>query len=101
MLKHPFIQKNMDDSRAGQISFALMDRVVATIQTFCTYERVKKLALLVVAHKSTEDEIGFLRKVFNKFDQTLDGEVSLAEFKAALSCYQYKDEDLEDDFVVI
>lgn len=99
MLKHPFILKNIDESRKGEIGFALMDRVTATMQTFCEYERVKKLALLVVAHKSTEEEIGFLRKVFNIFDENLDGEILLDEFKEGLKAYHYEDEDLERMYV--
>lgn len=51
MMKHPFVLKNTDTSRVGTIGFALMDRVLATTQTYCTYERVKKLALLVMAYK--------------------------------------------------
>jgi calcium-dependent protein kinase len=101
MLKHPFILKNIDQDRIGEVGFALMDSVAATIQTFAEYERVKKLALLVVAHKSTEEEIGFLRKVFNSFDENLDGEVSLPEFKEGLRAYHYEEEDLERMFVAM
>ena len=42
---------------------AVMDNVQATLETFASYGRLKKLALLVIAYKSTSDEIGYLRKV--------------------------------------
>jgi Ca2+-binding EF-hand superfamily protein len=81
------------------ISFAIMDHVQATIQTFAEYGRLKKLALLVVAYKSTDDEIGFLRKIFKQFDITHDGEVEMHEFKKALDVYHYTDEELERMFM--
>ena len=45
---------------------AVMDNVQATLETFASYGRLKKLALLVIAYKSTSDEIGYLRKVRKK-----------------------------------
>jgi hypothetical protein len=55
ILKHPFILKNSDEHRKGVIGFVLMDRVQATIQTYCNYEKIKKLGLLVMAHKVRVD----------------------------------------------
>lgn len=83
------------------ISFALMDRVQATIQTFAGYGRLKKLALMVIAYKSTEEEIGFLRKIFGYFDSVRDGEIEFEEFKSALSVYHYTDCELEKMFVAM
>lgn len=80
------------------VSWILMDKVSASIRTFATYGKLKKLALLVVAYKSTDEELGFLRKIFNRFDSTKDGEISIAEFKEALTVYQYSDEELEHMF---
>lgn len=99
MLKHPFILNDFMANQQRQIGFVLMDRVIASIQTFCGYEQIKKLGLLVIAHKSTEDEIGFLRHVFDRFDIVRDGEITLPEFKEALKVYHYNDEDLERMFV--
>ena len=98
MLKHPFIKRNEDISKAS-VSFAMMDRVQATIQTFCEYEKLKKLALLVIAHKSTDDEIGFLRKVFDRFDFEKDGEITLKEFMECLKLYHYSENDVERMFI--
>jgi Ca2+-binding EF-hand superfamily protein len=54
---------------------------------------------ILAREKSTSDEIGFLRKMFNRFDKLKDGEISLAEFKDAFSeHYDYTDEELEKLF---
>jgi Ca2+-binding EF-hand superfamily protein len=76
-----------------------MDNIQATIQSFSQYQTLKKLALMVVAYKSTSEEIGFLRKMFNKFDRQNDGEISLEEFKEALhENYDYTEEEAEAMF---
>ena len=82
------------------VSWLLMDNVAASIRTFATYGKLKKLALLVIAYKSTDEELGFLRKIFDRFDITNDGEISIDEFKEALRVYQYTDEQLQHMFEV-
>jgi len=51
MMRHPFMHMDADEYRKGVVGFALMDQVQATIQTYCEYPKLKKLGLLVVAHK--------------------------------------------------
>lgn len=51
MMRHAFIVTHADVHRKGSVGFALIDRVQATIQTYCDYEKMKKLGLLVIAHK--------------------------------------------------
>ena len=80
---------------------AVMDNVQATLETFASYGRLKKLALLVIAYKSTSEEIGYLRKMFRKFDTTSDGDISLGDFKTALTPYNYSEADLESMFNAI
>jgi len=57
-------------TRSGQVvSSVVMDRVQATVQMYAGYTSLKKLALYVIAYKSTVDEIGFLQQLFqNRFD---------------------------------
>jgi calcium-dependent protein kinase len=72
-----------------------MDTIQASMQAFAGYGTLKKLALMVVAYKSTSEEIGFLRKTFNKFDKLGDGEITLDEFKESLSEeYDYSLEEI-------
>ena len=55
-------------------------------------------ALLIIANKSTSDEIGILRKVFEEYDTDNSGVISPDEFKAALQIYGYSDDELESMF---
>lgn len=49
--------------------------------------------------QSTSEEIGFLRRMFNKFDKLNDGEISLDEFSEALSeNYDYSDDEIQAMF---
>jgi calcium-dependent protein kinase len=73
-----------------------MEDIQASIQAYSSYGTLKKLALLVVAHKSTSEEIGFLRKMFGAFDTSNDGEISYEEFCAAMSeNYNYTENELQ------
>jgi calcium-dependent protein kinase len=91
-----------DDMEAGTNDMAELDRmdtIQASIQAFAKYPTLKKLALLVVAYKSTSDEIGFLRKMFSKFDTTNDGEITYEEFcTALLENYDYTESEMESMF---
>jgi calcium-dependent protein kinase len=52
---------------------------------YAGYSKLKRVALMVIAHKSSSQEIGILRKVFQKYDTKRDGQLSFEEFKAAIS----------------
>ena len=56
---------------------------------------------MVVAHKSTSEEIGILRKVFERYDTSRDGSISQEEFKVALECYGYTDDEVERMFTAL
>ena len=45
---------------------------------------LKKLALMVIAHKSTSKEIGILRKIFEKYDTERNGKLTYDEFVAVM-----------------
>ena len=74
----------------------MMDRIQASVQSFSQYNTLKKLALMVIAHKSTASEIGWLRNNFSQFDLLQNGEISMEEFTAALSeLYDYSEEEIQ------
>lgn len=78
-----------------------MDMIQAALQNFAKYGTLKKLALMVVAHKSTSEEIGFLRKLFTKYDTMKNGVITLPEFKHALQDYDYTETEIEEMFAGI
>ena len=50
---------------------------------------------MVIAHRSTSEEIGFLRRAFQKYDLEKKGVISKSEFKESLCGYGYSDHELE------
>ena len=75
-----------------------MDCAQASIEAFASYSKLKRLALMVIAHKATNKEIGVLRKIFNKYDRSHKGMITLAEFKETSASYGYEEEELEHMF---
>lgn len=59
---------------------------------------LKKLALNVIAHRSTTDEILQLRKVFDQFDTERNGVISYAEFRQALEKMNYSEDAIKEMF---
>lgn len=53
---------------------------------------------MVIAHKSTSEEIGILRKLFQEYDADRNGVLSFDEFKAAMQSQGYPDDELEEMF---
>ena len=97
-LKLAWMQKDFEDVSPELDS---MDKVQASLQNFAKYGTLKKLALMVIAHKSTSEEIGFLRKLFTKYDTWKNGVITWPEFKEALDDYDYSEEELEELFAGI
>lgn len=71
------------------------DQVQASLENFAGYTILKKLALMVVAHKSTSEEIGFLRRMFHRFDRSNVADITLDEFKIALQDYEYTEAECQ------
>lgn len=53
---------------------------------------------MVVAHKSSTEEIGILRKVFQKYDKRRDGSIGYEDFCNALSEFGHSDGDMKEMF---
>lgn len=71
------------------------------LKTYSNYSNLKKLALMVIAHKSTTQEIGILRKVFQKYDTSKDGTIEFEEFKECLSQYGYSEAEVTQMFQAV
>jgi calcium-dependent protein kinase len=92
----PWLDTVKHRTRTMSVDFAQhRDWVQVSLESFCQYTILKKLALMVVAHKSTDEEIGFLRRMFHQFDQTNDGDISYSEFASAMEEYGYTENECE------
>ena len=96
-LRHPWITKR------EQLLDELPDQGVLELIDDCLIHykhtsQLKKLALNVIAHRSTTQEILQLRKVFDSFDKEKNGILSYAEFKSALDSMNYSQDDTDEMF---
>ena len=98
MLNDPWFHRADFDFLGSAPEVAMMDKVLAAIQTFAGYRKLKQLALMLIAYKSTVEEIGYLRNMFQRFDLAHDGELTADEFKDVMLAYEYTGEELDRMF---
>lgn len=68
---------------------------------YAGYTKLKRMALMVVAHKSTSEEIGILRKVFQKYDSGRDGCLTFEQFCEALKESGHSTDDMKAMFEAV
>ena len=68
---------------------------------YAGYTKLKRMALMVVAHKSTSQEIGILRKVFQKYDSNSDGCITFDQFCEALKESGHSNDDMKAMFEAV
>ena len=78
-----------------------IEKVRQSILNFSSYSKLRKVALMVVAHRSTSEEIGILRKVFQQCDKDGSGHLHFDEFKAAMRDVGFTDDDYRSLFDAI
>jgi len=96
-LKHPFIvnrEQLPDEKPSAELLAQIDDSLVNYRQT----SALKKLALNIIAHRSSIHEISELRKAFDALDIENDGTLNFEEFKQALKNSHYSDDMLEEIF---
>jgi serine/threonine protein kinase len=96
-LKHSWIE-NREKLTDALPSKEILDAIDDSILNYRQTSQLKKLALTVIAHRSTTEEILQLRQVFDRFDTVKDGVLSHEEFKAALEYMNYTGEDMDTIF---
>ena len=96
--KHKWMHKEfkIEDRAPSQ---SITDRVAGNLMFYKDTAALKKIALNVIAHRSSTNDIIQLRKAFDQFDTANNGVISFDEFKEALKDQsQYSDEDIKSMF---
>lgn len=75
-----------------------MEAVATSIENYSSHKMLRRLGLMLIAHKSTSEEIGRLRKVFKKYDSRKKGSISLEDFSACLKVYGWNDDYIKHLF---
>jgi calcium-dependent protein kinase len=92
------INKSVEDGKVKELDVNELDEVRGSLVRYAEYSKLRKVALMVIAHKSTSDEIGILRKVFQKLDKLRSGQVGYDQFKGALCQAGFSDNDMKKVF---
>ena len=96
-LRLPWLESDFS-KRDIKMNEMIMYQIRGSLKRFANYGKLKRLALMVVAHKSTPIEIGNLRDAFEKFDVNRSGTVTLAGFKKIIRSSGHTDEEIEQLF---
>eukprot|EP00977_Amphora_coffeiformis_P011476 scaffold2767_cov177-Amphora_coffeaeformis.AAC.50 len=75
--------------------------VQRSMVNYTNYNKLKKVALMVIAHTSTSEEIGILRKVFEKYGAKKDGQLSHDEFQVAMADCGFSPEHSQEIFYAV
>lgn len=95
---HPWLKATLTLSDRA-LDCNVLDTVQTSIFDYGQTSDFKKMALMVIAHKSTSADIVDLRKAFMLYDTTNDGVLSLSEFRDAMnSTSKYSEEDITKMF---
>lgn len=78
-----------------------MSKVRIALENYQHYGKLKKLALMVVAHMCTSEDLGFLRKAFLKFDRKKAGKITYAAFKKGLAKYCFTSHYIDSLFKAV
>jgi serine/threonine protein kinase len=73
-------------------------KMMASMAAYGNSSKLKKIAMNIIAHKSSSKEIMGLKKRFVEYDSSNDGIIEFHEFKAALKEANYAEEDISKMF---
>jgi len=100
--QHGWMRKEFKLEDRCDLTGSMVARTNTAMHQYKNNPGLKKLALNVIAHKSSTAEVINLRKAFGRFDTSNDGLISSEEFKIGLreNC-TYNDESIRDMFDAI
>eukprot|EP00520_Triparma_pacifica_P003563 CAMPEP_0118651952 /NCGR_PEP_ID=MMETSP0785-20121206/11057_1 /TAXON_ID=91992 /ORGANISM="Bolidomonas pacifica, Strain CCMP 1866" /LENGTH=509 /DNA_ID=CAMNT_0006544433 /DNA_START=26 /DNA_END=1551 /DNA_ORIENTATION=+ len=82
-------------------SVDMMEKVNSSLKSYSGKTKLQKMALMVVAHQSTTEEILELRKAFDQYDKSNNGTIQYSEFTEVLEGMKYPKEELDEIFASI
>jgi serine/threonine protein kinase len=96
-LRHEWLlqQEQWQDARP---SIELLRKLDSSLYNYKHVLVIKKLALNVIAHRSTSEQIVELRRIFEEFDKNRNGVVTFDEFKSALAHSSLSEDALQEIF---
>ena len=71
------------------------EKVKNNLRAYQNELELKKIALNIIAYRSSAKEISDLRKCFNHYDKSGDGIIEIHEFKAAMADASERSDDVE------
>jgi Ca2+-binding EF-hand superfamily protein len=99
-LESHWLQKEFDLAQRRP-SIDVMDNVASSLKSYSGKTKLQKMALMVVAHQSTTEEIVELRKAFDQYDAANNGTIQYGEFTEILGKMNYPKEEMEDIFASV
>jgi serine/threonine protein kinase len=96
-LMHKFIRRRSKLSK--EPTPELIHSIGCSVTRYAECSRFKKIALHVIANRSSSDEIFDLRNAFDKYDKSFTGSLSTSDFKACLAQLNtYSDKEINSIF---
>ncbi|CAM9795306.1 unnamed protein product [Chrysoparadoxa australica] len=71
---------------------------VKSLTNFSEFNKIKKIALMVIAHRSSPTSLKQLRDAFAEYDREQTGAINIREFKTVLAEYNYPEDELVELF---
>lgn len=101
-LAHEWLHRDLNPSHIKPKDETMV-QIYQKLENFAEVSEFQKIALAVLAHKSSTDEIIELRKAFNEFDTECNGIISIHEFRAAMEksndvSYSYTQDQMDEMF---
>jgi len=94
-----YISSSRDHERDSSFdSVTTQEELIASMERFSNYGKLKRLAMMIIAHNSTTEELGYLKTAFSIYDLDGKGTLSLDDFKKALSFSSAPEKKLEKMF---
>mmetsp|Transcript_17089 Transcript_17089/g.32325 ORF Transcript_17089/g.32325 Transcript_17089/m.32325 type:complete len:550 (+) Transcript_17089:139-1788(+) len=79
-LDHGWLKEEYFDVDKTILCDTTLNRICKSLISYTNYSILKKVALLIIAHHTTTEEVKTLRKAFNMFDKKKTSELSYVEF---------------------